>query len=133
MRNLLLATCCLALLIAPPASASPTDLDEDGWPDVVEAQACGRATVRGTIDGPSFPGDCASGSDYQGPGPIDLLLALPPEVVPLVVWEAGFVVSFVDADADRVPDALEPSICQVESQGSPTDGSCVGDDYVPPA
>lgn len=39
----------------------------------------------------------------------------------------------VDMDGDRIPDAAEPTICGVQSGSDPTDGSCVGDDYTPPA
>ncbi len=37
----------------------------------------------------------------------------------------------VDADGDLVPEALEPTMCQVEDRNTPLDGSCSGNDYTP--
>jgi hypothetical protein len=125
LTRLLACALLLAAAVAPSAAAGAgaadlpdLDADDDRYPDAVEAQTCSRETVRNLVNDPDVPGSCASNTDFVGP-----FGAVYPGLADLV-----------DGDRDTVPDALEPSICQVESQGDPTDGECSADglDYDPP-
>ena len=38
----------------------------------------------------------------------------------------------VDGDEDLAPNAAEPTLCSLQNDNSPTDGTCVGSNYDPP-
>jgi hypothetical protein len=106
--------------IAGPIGGVPdVDLDNDGYPDILEVQLCSREVVRNIINTETVPGTCVSQTDFDGT-----------DIGTLV----GGVIDFVDRDRDFIPDAIEPSMCSVEAQGDPTDGECSADrrDYDPP-
>jgi len=104
-----------------------TDHDHDGIPDAFEDQLCGRAATHDEINGHPALGNCRTTSNYTAPG-IPGVGPIPPvgPYITLVENTAG------DHDHDGVPDSAEPTLCSVEDQNSPSDGSCVGNNYTPP-
>lgn len=110
------------------------DKDGDSIPDALESEACSRMAVREQING-AFPGHCASNGDYVSEDTVGEIGEIIDEQVGFLIDEvlglAGLVLGLVDGDGDLVPDALEPTICSMENQSSPSDGECVGSDYRP--
>lgn len=95
----------LPAVLADPLPPS-VDADGDNVPDAVEGQLCGRTATHDAINGAApTAGTCLSNSDYA-------------YVAPHVPVE------LVDADGDRVPDALEPLICSLQDRNTPADGTC---------
>ncbi|MGB1696997.1 MAG: hypothetical protein ACPHK8_01200, partial [Thermoplasmatota archaeon] len=86
-----------------------------------------------------FPGKCTSSTNLEMAPPAEIVFELYDLVVGEIFETYEFVYEtiedevlyLVDEDADKVPDVIEPTLCSVENQNTPLDGTCVGDDYTP--
>lgn len=123
-KPLKLLTLGFVLALVPSASGQVTDdLDGDGIPDRIEGEVCGRAAVRDLVNDLQVPYQCVSSTDLE----------FEAGIVDEAVEEIQTVLLLVDADSDAIPDALEPSLCSVENQNSDDDGTCIGQNFFPPA
>ncbi len=128
------------------------DPDGDLMPDAAEPIICGRVATEALLEA-SGQGSCETASDMNFEPTVQPAL----DLVAFALMQANevkdeveaqqeyvqgeaerfqeetteFVLGFVDADGDGIPDTLEPYLCLVEDRSNPVDGSCTGNDYHP--